>query len=88
MSALFSAVNEHGMHRAILTFPIGQLRLVYLEYIDGPATVASRKDDLWIHAYLSSYPTVVSLFLQTWLRCTHFCQCLMTASVESMIVPL
>jgi hypothetical protein len=88
MSALISAVNEHGMHWPILTFPIGQLWLVDLEYIDGPATVASRKDNLRIHTYLSSYPTVVSLFLQTWLPCTHFCQCLMTASVESMIVPL
>jgi hypothetical protein len=70
------------------TLPVGKLRLVDCKNVDRTATMGRSKDDFGIDAYLPSDSEGVSAWHNSGLFGTNLCQFLMTASVESMIVPL
>ena len=38
------------------TLPVCKLWFVYLQHVDGPATMRSRENDIWINSNLLSYP--------------------------------
>jgi hypothetical protein len=88
MSATLSWWSHDRWIVAILTLPISELWFVDLKDIDGTATVRGSENDVWINAYLAAYPTFVSKYEIVHVFPTYFCQFLITASVESMIVPL